>query len=176
DRIAEVPKLACCLDLLHLEIRDRRVKSWVPVDQALVPVDEAFLVELNEDLADGRRKTGVHGEALARPIWGSAEATELPGDGAARLRLPLPNLLQEGFATQLGAARLTAFSKLPLHHHLRGNPRMDTARLPKCVSPAHSVPADQYVLNRKGQRVAHMKAARDVGRRHHEHVGIGLAL
>ena len=42
DRIAEVPELALDLDLLDLEVGDRGLQLRVPVDQALVLVDQAL--------------------------------------------------------------------------------------------------------------------------------------
>src|SRR5690606_41430546 len=42
-----------------------------------------------------RSQAVVHGEALARPVHRTAQAPDLPGNGAAGLFLPLPDLFQE---------------------------------------------------------------------------------
>ena len=68
----------------------------VPIDQPLVAIDQALAVEIDEDLAHRMAEALVHGEALARPIRGGTEAAQLADDGAAGLRLPLPDLLEEG--------------------------------------------------------------------------------
>ena len=46
DRIAQVPEMAVDLALLDLEVRNRGVELGIPVDQPLVAVDQAVLVEL----------------------------------------------------------------------------------------------------------------------------------
>jgi hypothetical protein len=48
-----MPQLAVDLLLLDLKVGDRRVQLGVPVHQALVAVDQAVLVEVDEDLAHG---------------------------------------------------------------------------------------------------------------------------
>ena len=42
------------------------------------------------------------------------------------------------------------------------------AHLPQRVMPAHTVPADQDILQRVVKRMAHMQAARYIGRRDHD--------
>ena len=51
------------------------------------------------------------------------------------------------------------------HDHLGGDAGMVGAGLPQHVVALHAAPADQHVLQRVVERVAHMQAARDVGRR-----------
>ena len=63
-----------------------------------------------------------------------------------------------------------------LHHHLRGDAGMVGARLPQHVAPAHALEADENVLDRVVERVAHMQRARHIGRRDHDGVGLGLRL
>src|SRR3546814_16577084 len=67
----------------------------VPVHQALVAVDQALAVERHEDLQNCLREALVHGEALALPVAGGAEAAELLQDGAAGLLAPGPDPLDE---------------------------------------------------------------------------------
>src|SRR3974377_1499818 len=83
------------LDLLHFQVGDGGKQLGIPVDEPLVLVDEARAVELNEYLEHRPREPLVHGEALARPVAGSAETFQLRRDGAAGLRLPGPYLLQK---------------------------------------------------------------------------------
>ena len=48
----------------------------------------------------------VHGEALARPVQRGAQPAQLPRDGAAGFRLPLPDALDERVAPQSPGGRL----------------------------------------------------------------------
>src|SRR5579862_3687336 len=95
DRIFDEPEAALGLDLLHFEIGDRGFQFRVPIDQPLVLVDEALAVKRDEHLHHRARQALVHGEAFARPVAGGAEPLELRNDGAARLRLPFPDALDE---------------------------------------------------------------------------------
>src|SRR5690606_40954223 len=95
DRVADVPEMAVDLALVDLEIGHRRLQPAVPVDQALVLVDQAVAVQLDEHLAHRRGQALVHGEALARPVGRGAEAVQLPVDLAAGALLPGPDPLDE---------------------------------------------------------------------------------
>ena len=111
DRVADVPKVALHLDLLHLEVGDGGEELRVPVHKALVLVDEPVAIELDEHLQDGPRKALVHGEALARPVAGGAEPGELAPDGALRVRFPRPHALEELRAAEAAAVRLLALAR-----------------------------------------------------------------
>ena len=56
------------------------------------------------------------------------------------------------------------------HDHLGGDAGVVGAGLPQHVVALHAPPADQHVLQRVVERVAHVQAARDVGRRDHDAV------
>ena len=157
DRIAQVPEVALGLDLHHLEIGDRGLQLRVPVDQPLVLVDQPLAIELDEHLEHGARQPLVHGEALARPVAGGAEALQLVDDRAAALRLPRPDPLDECLAAHLAPARLLPLHQLALDHHLRGDAGMVGARLPQHVPAAHALEAAQDVLQRVVERMAHMQ-------------------
>ena len=168
DRIAQIPQTALDLDLQHFEIGDRGHQLRIPVDQPLVLVDQAFLVQLDEHFHDGARQSLVHREALARPVAGSTEALELIDDDAAALRLPLPDAFEEFGAAHVAATRLLPFHQLPLDHHLGRDAGMIGAGLPQYVAAAHPLEAAENVLQRVVQRVAHMQRARHVRRRDHD--------
>ena len=103
ERIAEMPEMALHLDLLDFEIGDRGEQLRVPIDEALVLVDQPCAVELDEHLAHGAGQPLVHGEALARPVAGGAEPLQLVDDRAAGFLLPLPDALDEVLAAQVAA-------------------------------------------------------------------------
>ena len=76
------------------------------------------------------------------------------------------------------ASERTARGTLPFlrnllfHLRLRGDAGVIGSRYPKSVVTLHSVPANQNVLNGVGQRMTHVKHARDVGRRNHNTEGL----
>ncbi len=146
QRIFEIPQLALDLDLLHLDVGERGQELGVPMDQPLVLVDQAGLVELHEHFEHGARQRFVHGEALPRPIARRAQSPELPGDGAAGFLLPFPHALDEGLATHGAPARLLALHQLALDHHLGRDPGMIGAGLPEHVASAHALEPHQHVL------------------------------
>ena len=83
---------------------------------------------------------------------------------------PAPSPLDERLATDLLARRALG-DELLLDHVLGRDPRVVVARLPERVEAAHPVPADEHVLDRAVQGVAHVQLARDVRRRARDHVG-----
>ena len=113
--------------MLHFEIGDRGLAARAPVDDVLATIDQAFFIQADEDFADGVREILVHGEVLAVPVDGRAEALHLIEDGAAVELLPLPDALDEFLASQF-AALLAFFGQFAFHHHLRGDGSMVRAR------------------------------------------------
>ena len=184
DRILEVPEVPLHFARFDLEIRDRRQHLGVPVDQPVVLVDQAGLVEIDEDLEDGARQALVHGEALAAPVAGGTQPAQLAGDGAAGIGLPLPDLGQELLAIQqllvgvaLGRGTLDGEADALLlqiadDDHLGRDAGMVGAGLPQHVITLHAPPADQHVLQRVVECMAHMQAARHVGRRDDDAIGL----
>ena len=92
EGVADVVEVAVDLLVLDLEVGQRRVAAGAPVDDVVAAVDQPLVVELDEDLAHRAREPLVHGEALALPVAGGAQALELVDDGAAVLLAPLPDL------------------------------------------------------------------------------------
>src|SRR5690606_37977088 len=88
DRIAEVPEVSVDLPLLDLEVRDCGEQLRVPIDQTLVLVDQALLVERDENLDDSLRQTLIHSETLTAPVGRSTKALQLVEDRAAGFGLP----------------------------------------------------------------------------------------
>src|SRR5581483_8772827 len=78
---------------------------------------------------------------------------------------PGPGTLEERLAADL-LARGALGDELLLDHVLRGDARVVVAGLPERVEASHPVPADERVLDRAVERVAHVQLAGDVRRRH----------
>ena len=164
--------MAVGLLLRDLQVRHRGLQLAVPVDQPLVAVDQTLLMEIDEGLDDGARQPLVHGEAFPSPVGRRAEAAELAGDGIARFLLPLPDPLDESLAAEFAARRAAVLGQFALDHHLRRDAGMIGARLPQRIPALHARIADQDVLQGEVQRMAHVQAAGDIGRRHHDGEGV----
>ena len=79
------------------EIADGGLAARAPVDDVRAAIDEALMIEADEGFADGDRQALVHGEVLAAPVDGDAEALHLFEDGAAVVLTPLPDAGNECF-------------------------------------------------------------------------------
>src|SRR5450830_273130 len=175
QRVLEVPQEAFLVVVFHFEVGNRRVQLGVPVDQTLAAVDQAVFMQAHEGFFHGFRQTVVHGEALAAPIDGRAQATDLTADVAAGLILPFPDFFQEFLAAQVVTALAGGF-ELAFHQHLRGNTGVVGARLPQGVAALHATETDQRIHDRIVEAMAHVQAASDVRWRNHDGVGIARAL
>src|SRR5207244_4359463 len=102
-RVDELPQMVLLVDVVDLEVGQRREAVAAPVDQALGPVDQPLLVKAHEDLADGGRGSGIHREPLALPVEREAHEPQLFIDPAAVLLLPLPDPLEEALAAEVVA-------------------------------------------------------------------------
>ena len=175
QRVFQVPQETFLVVVFHFEVGNRRVQLGVPVDQALAAVDQAVFVQAHERFFNRFREAVVHGEALAAPVHGRAEATDLTADVAAGLILPFPDFLEEFLAAQVVAILALGF-ELTLHQHLRGDTGVVGARLPQGVATLHAAETDQGVHDRVVEAVTHVQAAGDVRRRDHDGVGLARAL
>jgi hypothetical protein len=156
ERVVDVVEGVGDLALLDLEVGDRRARARVPVDHVVVAVDQALGEEVDEDLLDRVRVGGVEGEALLGVVDGRAQALVLLDDRAAVLLAPLPCALDERLAPELLAARaLGAQEALDLG--LGGDPGVVGAEDPLRGAALHARVADQPVLDRAVERVAHVQ-------------------
>ena len=109
-------------------------------------------------------KAVIHGEVFARPINRCAETLHLVEDGAAIMRLPLPDAVNESFPPQCLARSLLA-RQLPLDHHLCRDTGMVRAGDPVGQLIAHPMPARQDVHLCLVEHVAHVQPAGHIRRR-----------
>ena len=173
ERIAEAPEAALGLHRLHFQVGNGGAEMRVPVDEALVAIEEAALVQLHEGPDHGLRKALVHGEAFIGPVHGAAQATQLARDRPAAFRLPVPDLGDEILAAIVGALFALRI-ELTLHHHLRRDAGMVGAHHPQRILAAQPLVADDDVLQRIVERVADMQAAGHIGRRIDDGEGHGV--
>ena len=171
--IEDRPQVAVFLLADHFEVGNRGLQHRIPVHQALATVDVALLEQLDEGFLhrlDGHR---IHGEHRAIPVARGTQTAHLPLDRVARLFAPLPDLFDEGLATETVAA--LAFRQVAVDYHFGGDASVVGTQLPQRVEAAHAVVADQRVLQRVLEGVAHVQRAGDVRRRQHDGVGLALA-
>ena len=89
----------------------------------------------------------------------------------------LPTTVVLCHATERVARLAVALEReIARNHHLGGDAGVVYAHLPQRAMAAHAVVADQRVLQRVLERVAHVQRAGDVGRRQQDAVGGAVAL
>ena len=176
DRVADVPEVARHVLVLDLRVRQGGAAVRAPVDDAAALVDEALFVEIAEGLAHGLGADLVQREAVAVPVAGGAHLLLLLDDAVAVLVLPVPDALEELLAAQIVAAQAFLLAQLLLDAHLRGDARVILPGQPERRVALHPLVAGQDVLQRRVQRVAHVKLPRDVGGRHDDGEGFLLGV
>ena len=159
------------LEVLDLEIGDRRGADRAPVDHPVGAVEVAAPVQLDEHLDHGARVLGIHREALVLVVQRAAELLELVDDRRARLLAPVPDAPHELLAPELLARQVHA-PEHALDHVLRRDARVVGAADPERLAALHAAQADEHVLHRAVERVAHVQRAGDVRRRHRDHEGL----
>lgn len=133
-----------------------------PVDHAAAAVDEAFVEEVDEDVADFARVVFVHGEALAFPVAGAAEGLQLLDDDAAVFVFPVPDLLEEVLAAEFDAG-FAFFAEFAFDDGLGGDAGVVGAGEPEGGFALLAGAADEDVLDGVVEDVAEVEDAGDVG-------------
>ena len=163
--------MAVYIVIVHLQVGKGGGAAHTAVDDALVAVDQALLVQADKGGADRVAGTRVEGEPVPFPVGGDAQAAGLLVDDAAGLFHVLPDAPDEGLAANVVAA-CALVQQLPLHHPLGGNPGVVGAGEPEGGDAGHAAVANQRVLQGLFQRVAQVQLAGDVGRRHDDDIGL----
>ena len=160
-----MPEKAVLVNVLHLCVGDGCLTDRAPVDDAAAAVDVALLIETQKDFLDGLGATLVHREALPVPIRGGAEFLQLVDDAVTVLFLPVPALFEELVSAELLLVSALFFELLD-DLDFRRDGRVVRSRLPERGVALHSAEANQDVLHRIVERMAHVQLSRDVRRRH----------
>ena len=164
QRVAQVPQVALIVLVLGLVVRDSGGAVGAPVDDALAAVDQAVVVPVAEDLADGLCIVLVHGKALVVEVDGAAHALDLLDDDAAVLVGPVPAGVDKLVASNLQAADALALELL-VDLGLRGDTGVVGAEHPACGLAAHAGHTDDGVLDGVIGGVTHVELAGHIGRR-----------
>ena len=175
EGVARIGERVVHVDVLDLEVGDRRLVERAPVDDPLRPVDPPAVPEVDEEPHHRLDVGVVHREALAAVVERGTEAAELARDRPARLLEVAPDPLDERLAAE-HLPRRPLLRELFLDHVLGRDAGVVVARLPERVEAAHPVPADQHVLERAVEGVAHVQRAGHVRRRHADHERVVAAL
>ena len=125
----------------------------------------------DEHAGDGARIAFVHRETLVCVVERAAEPAELLEDRSTRLCAPFPDAADERLTAEV-EARQALVAQLLLDDVLGRDPRMIGAADPERLTTAHALVADQRVLDREVERVAHVQRPGDVRWRHGDHVGL----
>ena len=165
DRVIQVPKVSGDRFVEHFVVADRRLERDVPVDEAFAAVNQPFGEEFIEEMTHRLRANVVEREALTAPVATAAERFNLPDDAALILIFPVPNPLNQRFATEIPARFPFEFEETAFDDRLRRDPGVVDARNPKRLVTLHPLHSHQRVLKRVVQRVPHMERAGNVRRR-----------
>ena len=93
-----MPELSGALFVLDFDIRQSRAILATPINHARAAVDQAFVEQGHEGMADSLRALLVHRETRAAPIEAGAQAAKLHQNRIAGLAAPFPHPFQELFA------------------------------------------------------------------------------
>ena len=165
QRVPDREEAIVDLAVLDLEIGDCARAPRAPVDDPVVAVEEAALVEMDEVLEDRADVPVVHREPLAAVVERRAEPAELTVDHPAVVLEPAPGAL-----ARTPRDRDRAASALPSRGRAR---RRSASRSRHGRSPAArgsrtracGASGSSEILDRRVQGVAHVQLAGDVRRR-----------
>ena len=154
----------------HFLIGKRSQRDRIPVHHPTAAIDQALLVKIDENLLHRARVSGIHGEAFARPIAGTAESLQLLNDDAAVFFLPFPDPPHELFAPEIVARFSFLLAQPFLHHRLRCDAGVVESGQPEHFVPSHARATGQNVLDRVVEHVSKSEHAGHVRRRNHDRI------
>ena len=171
DLVAHVVQLGLLLGVEDLLVGDGREGLGVPIDHAQAAVDVPLGVQVEEGVDDAAGVVLVQREVGAVPVAAGSEFAELLQDDAAVFAGPIPRVLEEGVAAEVGLLDALV-AELADHLGFRGDGGVVGSRHPAGVLALHPRAADKDILDGVVQHVAHVEHAGDVGRGNHHGVGL----
>ena len=97
--ISNLNKFTGIIVVFYFNIRERCKATWAPIDDAFSAVDKPLIEELLKDCEYCLRKILIHRKCFARPVNRIAKASHLPKNLSAGFSFPIPDFLDEIFAT-----------------------------------------------------------------------------
>ena len=164
QRVVDVVEGPLVILVDNLDVRQSRPQLRVPVDDIFAPVDQAFIIELNENPADSLGQALVKSEAFPAVVQGQTQLLPLALDDVGVFVLPFPDLFHELFPAQVIAAD-PLFTQAGFNLGLGGDAGVVHAWQVKGVVALHPLIADQGVLNCRVPGVAQVQLASNVWRR-----------
>ena len=173
DFIPDVVEFSVLFGVDDFFIAQRRLRSGVPVDHALTPVDEAFLVKVDEGVNDAIVVLFIHCEAGARPVTTGTELLQLFEDDPPVFVGPVPRVSEEFIPRQVRL--LDALLTQPPHDFgFGGDGCVVRTRHPAGVLAHHARAAHQHVLDGVVEHVPHVQHTRDIRRGNDHRVGLAV--
>ncbi len=173
-RITEIPEGAIFFFINNFQVGNRGMQFRVPVHQALAAIDQFFIVEADKHFGYSFGQPFIHGETFPGPVHGGAKPAHLSCNGITALFFPLPDFIDKLVTAQIMFTQAFPL-QLSFNNHLGGNTGMVGTNLPQGVFPQHALITDHGIHNGLLKTMPHMQAARDIGRRDHDAIGIALA-
>src|ERR1700737_381485 len=168
DFVANVVKTSALRLVNDFLVRQRGLRSRVPVDHAPAAIDQFLFVKIDKDLLNRANIIVVERIALARPIGRTAKPLELLNDDATVLVLPFEDALQKFFAAEIVARHAFIFAEPLFGGGLFSNAGVIHPGQPKHFESLHPRASRENVLNAVIQDVAEREDTGDVWRRHHD--------
>ncbi len=175
EGIRDVGERVVHVHVHQLEIGEGRLVERAPVDDPVVAVDPALLVQVDEEAHDRADVVVVHREALPAVVERGADAPELGHDRAPVEPEPFPDARLEGLAAEVVPC-LPLAGEVLLDRVLRRDARVVVARLEERVEALHALHADERVGQGELERVPHVQLPGHVRRRVGDHESRPAAL
>ena len=167
--ITQVVELAMLFLVDYLFVGEGGKCFGVPVYHASTAVNQAFVIEVAEYLDNAIATLLVHGEGGTIPVARCTKFAKLLQDDASVFVCPLPSVLQELLASEVGL--LDALSGQFVHHLGFGSDGCVVGtRHPAGVLAFHASAAHQDILNGIIKHVSHVEHTGDGGGRNDDGV------
>ena len=154
-----MPEKDSSLLVLDFVVGKRGLGDRIPVDEIVAPINQSIVVHFFETRADGLVALFIHRETKAGPVAGAAEFFDLAKICFSLFLFPAPNALRN-------SSRSKSFRRLPVlaYRFLSTTvwvamPAWSVPGIQSASKPVHPFPANQDVLQRIDQSVAHMENA-----------------
>ena len=140
----------------YLLVRECSLSFRVPVNHAHATIDETLLIKVAEYVDNGTGACLVHGECCAVPVAAGTEFAELLEDDAAVLVSPVPSVLEELIAGEVGLLD-ALLSEAVYNLSLGSDTSVVGTWYPACVLALHACTANENILDRIIEHVTHVK-------------------
>ena len=167
DLVAHVVHLAGIILIVDLDVAEGSAGFRIPVDDPPAAVDQAFVVQGHEHMADCFVETFIHRETLTAVVQAVAQLRPLLADGGRIFFFPFPSSFQELLPADVVAGNAFGLQAF-IYFCLGCDAGMIHARQIQHVIALHALVAGNDVLERVVPGMADMQDAGHIGRRDHD--------